>query len=113
MGNIMSLITHNIEQAAKTAQHESNKRGKELLQACYTGNFDEVRRLVPSSSSSGANVNCRDQDGVTPVIKCCYFRGQPEILRYLLENGANGSIPDNVNGGRSPLQIAVHHNSHR
>jgi ankyrin repeat protein len=81
----------------------SQSKGKQLLDACLDGNFPVVRSLV----GSGASVNFQD-NGVTPVIYCCVC-GHPEILQYLLEQGASAGLASNRDG-YTPLHCAAVNN---
>jgi uncharacterized protein len=61
----------------------------ELVRASQPGELDAVRWLV----ESGAYVNSRDQHGSGPLL--CFH---PQVLEYLLANGAAPNQQTNENG---------------
>ena len=65
------------------------------------GNFAGVRALV----TGGTSVNFQTETGETPAIYCCCF-GECEILKFLLQNGANAEL---ANKYGSPLSWAAVH----
>ena len=72
----------------------NTQNGEQLLKDCDSGDFDSVRSLV----SGGTSVDFQDEegdDGSTPVINCC-SSGQPKILQFLLEQGADADVADGV-----------------
>jgi ankyrin repeat protein len=54
--------------------------------------------------SSGASVDFQNAAGITPAMFCC-LRGHPEILQFLIEQGATKDLADNR--GWAPLQVAA------
>jgi len=60
--------------------------------------------LVRFLLSRGADVNIAGFDGKTPLHRAAY-RGNPEMVKALLEGGANPQARDNR--GNTPLQIAI------
>jgi ankyrin repeat protein len=81
----------------------SDQDSEQLMAACDFGNFAGVRALV----SGGASVNFH-QCGFTPAIHCCR-QGHTEILKFLLENGANADLA--TNDGYTPLHWAAFRNT--
>jgi hypothetical protein len=76
-------------------------------------------RDAPSCVTDGANVNClRPMDLYgddvckleTPLLVAVY-RQNPELVKRLLEMGANLSANTNAYGGRTVLHIAALHNN--
>jgi ankyrin repeat protein len=67
----------------------------------YAGDVPMLKLLL----SYHSNVNAQDRSGLTPLIHaadhCAMFRQDPEILRTLLENGAEVSLKDD--NGRTVL----------
>jgi len=57
---------------------------KELLNACWLGDFKKVKQLL----EKGADVNARDEDGWTALIKASY-NGYEGIAELLIEYGAD------------------------
>jgi HEAT repeat protein len=64
-----------------------------LLEACRTGNLEEVKRLLTPCNflifkfKSHTNINYSDHTGETPLFKAIDNR-HTEIAKYLIENGA-------------------------
>ena len=54
----------------------------------------------------GSDVNCRNADGITPLMFACQ-RGQPEVARTLVQHQANVNAVDN--GDKSALIYAAEH----
>ena len=80
-----------------------NLAGEHLIDSCYEKNFSLVRAYV----NGGVSVDYRSpKNGDTPVQVLCLVNG-PEILRYVLENGADASL---IGNGCTPLEMAVLNN---
>jgi uncharacterized protein len=74
---------------------------QKLLEVAKTGDLDQVRQLL----ASGADVNCRGQHGMTPLLwASCgeHF----EATRYLLSKGADVNYTGMREG--SPLMLAAY-----
>ncbi|MFO0754572.1 MAG: ankyrin repeat domain-containing protein [Thermodesulfovibrionales bacterium] len=54
-----------------------------LFDSAGRGDLEEVKKLL----AEGADVNCRDTIGWTPLIKAAWM-GHLHVVRYLLEQGA-------------------------
>ena len=65
----------------------------------HEGNEDMVGLLI----EFGADVNCRNADGITPLMFACQ-RGQSEVARALVQQGATVNAVDN--GDKSALVYA-------
>jgi hypothetical protein len=73
---------------------------EQLLKAVKGGELVDVKRLV----QEGANVNCKDVYGMTPLIwASCH--GHTEVMRFFIEKGAN--VHANSNTGWTPLHYAI------
>lgn len=59
---------------------------------CSMGNLDAVKMLV----SVGADVNARGDQEATPLFNAVIGEA-PEVVSYLLESGADPSIPNGYN----------------
>ena len=73
-----------------------------LFDAVVTGDLAEVKRLVVSC---GVDPNVKDNDGRTPLHRAAK-RGHVDIVKLLLEHGANPNIQENKYG-YTPLHVAV------
>lgn len=70
-----------------------NTYAQEIIEAVKTGNLTRVKELIESNPQS---VSTKDQTGRTPLHWAC--RGVHfEILKYLVENGADVNATDNNN----------------
>ena len=65
-------------------------RGDQLLAATRKGDLAEVKRLL----DGGADVNTRTRYNSTPLFFAC-DRGHTEIVRLLIERGADVNVKDN------------------
>jgi len=61
----------------------------------------EVTRLL---LDAGANVNARDQDGITALMRAARWNENPEVLRLLLDAGAAAKAADRF--GRRAVDYA-------
>lgn len=78
-----------------------NERGQTLLHvACDKGNIALVSWLL--NSASGVDVNAPDATGCTPLHYCFSFL---EVMRLLLDHGADATIGDNC--FVTPLHVAA------
>src|ERR1700733_12179337 len=59
------------------------ERNNALLEAAKTGNLSEAQRLV----ESGADVNCRGRNGITPVVQNASMH--LTVKEYLVTHGAD------------------------
>ena len=78
--------------AIKPQSHELCKR---LFTAINRSNFQDARNII----SKGANVNCTNYFGGTPLIELCRNKEhdepqRAEFVEFLLKNGANINICD-------------------
>jgi uncharacterized protein len=71
-----------------------------LTHAIMDGDLDQVQEVL----DSGVNVNALDDLGSTPLMYAALKR-LPEIVKRLLEAGANPNLPDGEDG-RTPLMVA-------
>jgi len=65
--------------------------GQGLMQACIHEEWDVAEVLI----SSGSMLEAQDKDGRTPLHICC-IKGKVEIVRLLIEHGANATAKDNL-----------------
>jgi hypothetical protein len=63
--------------------------GDLLRSAAFDGNLNEIRRLL----ANGVNVNCKDEEGWTPLF-WAQLGNQPEAVQLVLERGANVDAKD-------------------
>ncbi|XP_058793743.1 serine/threonine-protein phosphatase 6 regulatory ankyrin repeat subunit A-like [Phymastichus coffea] len=67
----------------------------------YHFNLDTIKILV----QAGANVNAKAADGATPLLMAA-MTSSPEIVRFLIEQGANVNDKDDI-FGFTPLHLAA------
>ncbi len=60
------------------------KLGRDLNKACFSGNLEEVKRLV----NAGAEVNFKHINETTPLYNAVW-RGHVSIVKFLISKGAN------------------------
>ena len=65
------------------------KAMEQLLSVAGSESVEEITRLI----QEGANVNATD-DGWTPLMLAVRYNGSPEVLKLLIEMGADVSIKD-------------------
>jgi ankyrin repeat protein len=81
--------------------------GKEIIRACKSGNLLRVRELLKTDSGL---VNSLDSDASTPL-HCATWKGHLEVVRLLLDAGANvNAHNENDHWGTTPLHAAAHAN---
>jgi len=96
--HIMSLlISHGLKV-------DADRGGEQLLRACMRDDYDMVRLLV----DNGADMNIRDDDGMTPLM-VCLNRGNTDMSAYLISKGANLDVKDEY--GNTALMRAIKDNS--
>ena len=75
----------------------------DLMIAVKNGDLNEVKKLL----ASGADPNVLDEWNSSALLQACYhidtFRSMCDIIRELLDRGANQSVRDRY--GRSPLSL--------
>ena len=72
------------------SKEEANKLGKRLLKAVDDNSLLEVKKLV----SEGANLDLKDKNGTTALLKAC-FNDRIDMVNVLIKGGANVHIVDN------------------
>ena len=72
--------------------------------ASKDGQVVEVNRLI----QAGGDVNEQDRWGETPLHDASR-NGHVEVITALLAGGADKTIKDNINGGRTPHDVAKNH----
>lgn len=78
----------------------------ELIEAVWRNNFSRVKSLI----KSGANIDCTDEDditpyhGYTPLMIAIYARNF-EIVKFLIKNGADVNTKNIY--GLTPISIAL------
>jgi hypothetical protein len=76
--------------------------GTQLGGAAKSGNIKEVETLI----NKGADVNETGVMGVTPLYEALAYRASPDIVRLLLEKGADPNR--GLSTGWRPIHLAVH-----
>jgi len=79
-----------------------------LHQAVHTDNFEIVKEVVRGLQKDGGRlrvlINLKDRSGRQPLHIAAYKCQSEDIIRYLMENGANGEQKDS--GGLAPHVLA-------
>ena len=70
---------------------------EDFIELVKTGSLEEVKRAI----EAGANVNARDEIGMTPLMQAAWFNQNPEVIKVLLEAGAE--INTRTENGMTPL----------
>ena len=86
-----------------THHHTYHSRQAALCRAARDGNLETVEQLL---SESKLDVNFRFSDGTTPIL-CAVRGGHPDVVAYLLEQGADPEGDQPRRAWKSPLQRAV------
>ena len=73
---------------------------KQLLKAAKLGKLEQVR----NSLEQGASIDCLDDDGISPLDHSI-MGGYPEVVTYLLEQGAHLKRTDTINSNALPLAL--------
>ena len=71
-----------------------------LSKAVASGDTKAAERAI----LAGANVNAKDDQGTTPLLRAAYF-GHKEIAELLIANGAN--VNSKSKYGKTPLDLVV------
>src|SRR5258708_39978448 len=91
------LLDHNADEHIR-----DNKGGTALHRAAKSSNPECVRILLECD----VDVNARDDDGLTPLLRVsASWRANPDVLRLLLDHGADENVRDNKGG--TPLHHAA------
>ena len=77
---IVSLLTD------KTSVNLKTNEGRT---ACHYASGKDDLVYLEILKNAGANINEKDNSGVTPFMGACAFNPNPEIIDYFIENGAN------------------------
>jgi len=83
---------------------EKAKDANLFLKAIKKGDIERIKKLI----SQGADVNAKDNRGMTPLHKAAYY-GQREVAKVLIAKGANVNETDTA--GQTPLHIAANFGS--
>lgn len=75
------------------------RRDFRLMIAVITGQIEEAKHLI----DSGANVNCADSQGITPILMAVAY-DQPQIAQILVSKGADLSV--STNQGQNVIDYA-------
>lgn len=76
--------------ATPTPARSDPTADSELHEACKTVNLADIKRILAAGRT---DVNCRDERGVTPVMKAAGY-GHKELVQFLVSEGADLSLVD-------------------
>ena len=79
---------------------EKAKDANLFLKAIKKGDIERIKKLI----SQGADVNAKDNRGMTPLHKAAYY-GRRQMAKVLIAKGANVNETDTA--GQTPLHIAA------
>jgi hypothetical protein len=101
----MSGIASEAIKEQKMEEKEDKEEPYQLHEAVKAGNITEIEKLI----HGGYDVNeTRDHDqSLSTPLHLAVFNNHPEVVSFLLENGANPNLLDIHR--RTPLQVAVDH----
>lgn len=91
------LITHGADIHATAAEGETP-----LHFAAMAGNTELARKLL----QNGTNVNAREADGMSPLCRAAYYTNSPDMLKLLVDSGAE-PCPRVGENGVTPLHFAA------
>lgn len=58
----------------------------------YHRNFVDQLAIVRELVKAGANINAQNNSGETPLMFAAYYNADPDLIRFMLINGANKTI---------------------
>jgi ankyrin repeat protein len=96
------MLADVLEETCMNEAVEDDKIVSLLVGSSLMGNIKILKMLLKKLSGAGINIGT-DVDGITPLIAACYG-GHQEIVKHLLEIGAEANICDDYN--QSPLYFA-------
>lgn len=73
----------------------------DIFEAAIVGDLEAVKKYLPAS-----NINAHSQDGFTALGFAAFFN-RPSVAKFLLEQGADPSIPSNNDFKVAPLHSSV------
>lgn len=86
-------------------QHELNEQVFSALSSSTLSDEDKLAALK-SAIAAGAEINCRDDAGDTPLIRACRRRRLPmAVIEFMLEAGAE--VSPATKGGHTALTLAI------
>jgi len=97
-GNIEQKYFYNVE---PPCLYTASENMEDLINGIHRKDYD----MVEEALHAGADIN-REVFGETPLMKAISV-GKPEMVKYLIEQGADIELSSSYYGSRTPLMFAV------
>jgi ankyrin repeat protein len=72
----------------------------DFFEMCKTGHLEEILSKI----REGIDVNIRDENGWTPLMYAAWYNQNPEVVKILLEAGADAKLVDDF--GKKAIDYA-------
>jgi len=82
---------------------QSRKKNIDVFEACCIGDKERIKKFLDSKPEL---INTFSSDGFTPLGLSCFF-GHYEIVKYLVEKGADVNIPSSNSFQVAPIHSAT------
>jgi len=72
----------------------------DFFETCKKGHLEEIQAMI----REGVDVNNRDENGWTPLMYAAWYNQNPEVVKVLLEAGADAKLVDDF--GKKAIDYA-------